>query len=193
MTVASVPTPIATAAPAPPSTGSVVTVSDTSASAIDTAISAAKAKGAGTTVVFPAGTYDHATLAWPDNIHLRGAGAGKTVLNFGMRFGSGSLIGSGTEAGGATIGASSTFYLLNGAHGTTFNHIRFRGVWNLCDFSGSWSAPVYLSNANAHDIVYNYCEFENSSNEEIFNMSWDARAARGDLYNFTWDRCRPSV
>ena len=76
-------------------------------------------QGAGATVVFPAGTYSHATLAWPDDIDLRGAGAGRTVLNFALRFGSGSRIGDGTEAGGATIGAASTFYLLSGAHGTT--------------------------------------------------------------------------
>ena len=170
-------------------TGDTVTVSGTSASAVDAAISAAKARGAGTTVVFPAGTYSHATLTWPDNIDLRGAGAGRTVLNFAVRFGSGSSIGDGSEGGGATIGASSTFYLLNGAHGTTFSHIRFRGVWDICDYSGSWGGPVLLSYANAHDIVYSYCEFENSSANTIFNMWWDVRAGGGSLYNFTWDHC----
>ena len=62
-------------------------------------------------------------------------------------------------------------------------------MWDFVDYSGSWGAPVYLSNANAHDIVYSYCEFENSTSTEIFNMWWDTRAGGGNLYNFTWDNC----
>ena len=63
----------------------------TSSSGIDRALSAAKAKGAGTTVYFKAGSYTHADLTWPNGINLRGDGIGKTKLNFEITFGSRSI------------------------------------------------------------------------------------------------------
>ena len=165
---------------------------------IGRAVRLAEAKGAGTTVYFTAGSYSHSALTWPKGINLRGDGIGKTKLNFGMRFGSGSIVGGRYESMGLTIGSThstSAFSLRSGAHGTRFRWVRFRSrgpvLWDMCDFTHHWRDRVSRDTANAHDIAWTDCEFEYTGDGSgtTFNIWWDARAGGGNIYNMTWRRC----
>jgi hypothetical protein len=176
--------------------GNVVRV--TSSSGIDSALNAAVAKGAGTTVYFKAGSYAHERMTWPNGIHLRGDGIGSTKLNFAIKFGSRSRIGGTRASMGLTLGSTSkisTFHLRNGAHGTRFQWVRFRSrgrvLWNICDYTDSWSDDVVRSSGNAHDIVWADCEFEYTGDSDgtTFNIWWDARQGGGNIYNLSWKRC----
>ena len=187
---------IAVDAPACMASGAVVRV--TSSSGIDRALSAAKTKGAGTTIYFKAGSYTHSNLAWPNGINLRGDGIGTTRLNFEITFGSRSMVGGRTQAMGLTIGSSSSdtqFTLKNGAHDTRFRWVRFRGraevLWDICDYTDHWDDHVRREVANAHDITWTDCEFEYTGDAggTTFNVWWDARDGGGNLYNLTWNRC----
>lgn len=169
-----------------------------SSAGIDGAIRAAVKKGPGTTVHFRAGSYTHGRMEWPNGIHLRGDGIGKTKLNFGIEFGSRSRIGGSGASMGLTIGSTredSRFHLRNGAHGTRFQWVRFRSrgwvLWNICDYTSYWSDGVVRSRGNAHDIVWVDCEFEYTGDPDgtTFNIWWDARRGGGNIYNLTWKRC----
>ena len=134
---------------------------------IDRAVRAAEAKGPGATVYFKAGAYNHARMNWPNGINLRGDGIGKTKLNFAVRFGSRSRIGGRLQSMGLTMGsttASTEFELRDGAHGTQFRWVRFRGrgpeLWKICDYTHHWQDRVVRDTANAHDIAWVDCQFE---------------------------------
>ena len=199
-TPAATPTPTLTFAPAPTpqptptaptASGQTVTVAGTTATALDTAIAAAKAKGTGTTVVFPAGSYSHATLTWPNGINLRGAGIGSTRLNFALAFGSNSRIED------ATMGAtqSTAFSFVNGAHDSVLEDVRFRGrgfsLWQATDFTSDWSDGVRNQYANFHDMTFTRAEFEytNDSDGDLWSIWWDSRSGGGRVYDVTWQDC----
>lgn len=176
--------------------GAVIRV--TSSKGIDRAVRLAKKKGHGTTVYFRAGSYSHRSMTWPSGINLRGAGIGRTKLNFAITFGSRSLIGGHRQSAGLTVGstgADTTFSLKDGAHNTSFWCVRFRSrgatLWDLCDFTRRWHDGVVRDHANVHDIAWVHCEFEytGDSNGTTFNVWWDARKGGGNLYNLTWKGC----
>ena len=169
-----------------------------SSAGIDKALRAAVAKGPGTTVSFGAGTYSHAAMTWPNGINLRGAGMGKTKLDFAIRFGSHSTIGGGTLSTGLTIGSSSqntAFHMRCAAHGTRFRFVRFRSrgpvLWDLCDYTHLWRNSVDNANANVHDVSWIDCQFEytGDANGTTFNIWWDARKGGSNVYNLTWRGC----
>jgi hypothetical protein len=169
-----------------------------SSAGIDAAVKAAIRKGPGTTVYFRSGSFTHERMRWPNGIHLRGDGIGKTKLNFSIEFGSRSKIGGTSPSMGLTIGSTrdeSRFHLRNGAHHTRFQWVRFRSrgwvLWNICDYTSYWSDDVVRSRGNAHDIVWADCEFEYTGDPEgtTFNIWWDARRGGGNIYNLTWVRC----
>jgi hypothetical protein len=176
--------------------GAVVRVS--TSAGIDRAVRVAKAKGAGSTVYFKAGSYTHDDMEWPNGINLRGDGIGKTQLDFGVRFGSHSSIGGRLQSTGLTIGSSSErtdFGLKDGAHSTRFRWVRFRSrgrvLWDICDYTDHWNDGVVKDTANAHDITWADCEFEYTGdpNGTTFNVWWDARQGGGNVYDLTWNRC----
>ena len=127
---------------------------------------------------------------------MRGAGAGRTQLNCSVKFDSNSVIGGTSEAQGLTIGTtgSSDFYFANGAHDVSFGHVRFRGasyMWDLCDYSGSWTGSAQCQYGNFHDMTWDHCEFEWAGNTSgrYFNMWFDSRAGGGSIYDLTWNDC----
>jgi hypothetical protein len=187
VTVTPTPAPTPTPTPTPPQSG-FVAVSGTSASAVDAALRAATP---GTTLVFGAGTYQHGSMTWPDGVNALGAGIGRTVLGFGVRFGTGSTF---TDLTFGSASSSTTFRLTNGARDTRFASCRFRSrgqyLWDTCDF-GYWDGPVLCQNGNFHDITWTLCEFEytGSSSGRQFNIWWDSRLGGGSIYDLTWDRC----
>ncbi len=184
------PTPTATTIGAPASGGS-VTAANTSATAIDAAISAAKAKGPGTTVFFPRGDYSHATLTWPDGINLRGAGIGATRLDFALKFGSNSFIENATMGGTQ----STSFSFVNGAHDSVFEDVRFRGrgfsLWQATDFTSEFNGGVVNRSGNFHDVAFRRAEFEYTgvADGDLWSIWWDVRAGGGSIYDVTWEDC----
>jgi len=181
--------PSPTPTPAAPS-GGVVTVAGTSEGAIDSAVSAARSRGAGTTVYFPSGSYTHGTMSWPSGIDLRGDGIGRSRLNFALSFGSDSRIEDVTLGGTQ----STAFSFANGAHDSVFEDVRFRGrgssIWSATDFTSSWSDRVVNEDADFHDMMFNRAEFEYSNaNADLWSIWWDSRAGGGRVYDITWQDC----
>ncbi len=176
--------------------GAVVRVS--TSGGIDRAVRTAKAKGPGTTVYFKAGSYTHAYITWPDGVNLRGDGIARTKLDFGVRFGSRSVVGGRYPSMGLTMGSTSgrtDFLMKDGAHDTRFRWVRFRSrghvLWNICDYTDHWRDGVVRNTANAHNIAWIDCEFEYTGDPSgtTFNIWWDAREGGGNIYNLTWQRC----
>jgi hypothetical protein len=185
------PTPTPTSAP-PPASGATVTVAGTTASAIDAALAQADP---GETVSFPAGSYTHGALTWPNGIHLRGAGIGQTKLNFAFRFGSSSRIEDVTI--GSTTSATAHRFV-TGAHDTLLEDVRLRShgssfLFDACDFAGAdrWASPVVRNKAHFHDVTFRRVEFEYTgrSDSDLFSLWPDTRAAGGEVYDVSWESC----
>ena len=175
-------------------------------SAIKSCVARAVADGAGTTLVFPAGTFTYSgTFTVPDGINVRGAGIwaggrGTWLQCQGMRWGSGLTVSKllvGTSApgvvyrpvsrGSATAGADTKSH---GSHGVTFSFVRFRGgsdgktVSSLldlgCNFTGSWTSRVNTTDMIA--TTFSDCEFETPTGASHATSS-------GGCINLWWD-CR---
>ena len=72
--------------------------------------------------------------------------------------------------------------------------MRFRGasyMWDLCDYSDSWTGSAQSLYGNFHDVTWAYCEFEwpGNTSGRYFNIWFDSRAGGGNIYNLTWDHC----
>ena len=176
----------------PPPSGSVIRVAGSDERSIDAAFAKASP---GSTIYFPRGRYEHADIRLSDGMRVRGDGIGKTVLNFGMSFGSNCMVGGLRESEGLTLGRKYAFGLTNGAHDTTFAWTRFRRpsgtLWDLCDFTHNWSDPARCNKGNFHAISWTDCEFECTGGTDplLFNIWFDSRRGGGSIYDLEWRRC----
>ena len=185
------PDPSASSSPAVPLTGTTISVpSGASKAQIDACVVRAVAAGAGTWVVFPAGTFAYAgTFTVPDGINVRGqgiwdqgaaGGAGGTWLQCtkGMRWGSDStieylLVGTNTPGGTCTFrpvargsSAAGPETRVDGSHDCTFQSVRFKGGSDggapLIDLGTNFSS-TWSSSIKTCDMVdtkWYDCEFE---------------------------------
>jgi hypothetical protein len=204
------PTPSPSTTPDPSS--ATVTVAGTSAEAVDAAISAAEARGSGTTVYFPAGTYAHGTsLTIPDGVSLKGSGIGATKLEFTLVFGSDQTVSDmrvGAAPRTALFSRSGTT-----ARDTTFVRVRFRGGGPVPGVTYDPASTSYVgynpliqlggkeSTRSQSHISFVDCEFERVSGPWVSRYvrgntisAWeDNRSGRAHLEYISFVRCHFGV
>ncbi len=212
------PTPTSTSTPTPSATptpvqGAAVDVpSNATKAQIDSSVAKALAKGPGTWLVFPAGTFAYAgTFIVPDGINVRGqgiwnqglaGGGGGTWLqcSTGMEWGSNSTIGY-LLVGKNTAGLTCTFHPVargrssagadtqaNGSHNDVFDFVRFKGGSDAgADLMGT--AANFTSSWNSTvkrddfmDTAFNDCEFERPQSTNAVDGT-----SLGTILNVWWD------
>ena len=208
------PSPTATPSPsAPPDpASSTVTVAGTNEDAVDAAIASAAARGSGTTVYFPAGTYAHGTsLTIPDGVSLKGSGIGATRLEFTLVFGSDQTVSDmrvGAAPRTALFSRSGTT-----ARNTTFLRVRFRGGGPVPGVTYDPTSTSYVgynaliqlggkeSTRSQSHISFVDCEFERVAGPWVSRYvrgntisAWeDNRSGRAHLEYISFTRCHFGV
>lgn len=162
--------------------GTVVTVpSNATQAQIDACVAKAVAAGAGTWVVFPAGTFAYSgTFVVPDYINIRGqgiwdqgsaGGSGGTWLQCtrGLRWGSYSTVKDllvGQNAAGGTCyfspvprgsSAAGPFTQAHGSHSCRFDFVRFKGGSDsgtaLIDLGNNFGSGLWSGTVRTYDMI----------------------------------------
>jgi hypothetical protein len=174
---------------------SIIAVPNSSA-AIIKAVNSAKP---GDTLQYGTGHYLHPYALWRPGVTYRGAGIGKTALDFTSI----PAFITGGRWEDMTIGLTSrkSFTFNPGAHDFLLDRVRLRspgagGLLDLCDFSSHWADPVQKRKADFHDVTLRDVELEYpgpSAKASLLNMWWDARTGGGRIYNVTFERLQVGV